>query len=54
MSGCLLYADAEDGTENVKSEQPRNEAPLNCASLRSRVHNVAIGAQSADAGVAGR
>jgi len=54
MSGCLLYPDAEDGTENVKSEQPRNEAPLNCASLRSRVHNVAIGAQSADAGVAGR
>ena len=41
MSGCLLHPDAEDGPEKVKNEQLRNEASLNCASLRSRVHYVA-------------
>jgi hypothetical protein len=41
ISGCLLHPDAEDGPERVKSEQLRNEASLNCASLRSRVHYVA-------------
>ena len=41
MSGCLLHPDGEDGPEKVKSEQLRNEASLNCASLRSRVHCVA-------------
>src|SRR5215469_11789173 len=40
MSGCLLHPDAEDGPK-VKNEQLRNEASLNCASLRSRVHYVA-------------
>ena len=41
MSGCFLNPDAEDGPEKVKNEQLRNEASLNCASLRSRVHYVA-------------
>ena len=41
MSGCLLHPDAEDEPEKVKSEQLRNEASLNCASLRSRLHYVA-------------
>src|SRR6516164_1960121 len=41
ISGCLLHPDAEDGPERVKSEQLRNEASLNCAALRSRVHYVA-------------
>ena len=41
MSGCFLNPDAEDGPEKVKSQQLRNEAALNCASLRSRVHYVA-------------
>ena len=41
MPGSLLDLASEDERNEIKTEQLRNEASLNCASLRSRVDYVA-------------
>jgi hypothetical protein len=40
MPGYLLYPASEDEPEEVKNELLRNEASLNCVSLRSLVYSV--------------
>jgi hypothetical protein len=41
MPGSLLALASENERNEIKTEQLTNEASLNCASLRSRVHYVA-------------
>src|SRR5215472_18781327 len=41
VPGSLLDLASVDERNEIKTEQLRNEASLNCASLRSRVHCVA-------------
>jgi hypothetical protein len=40
MPGCLFHPASEDEPKEVKTELLRNEASLNCVSLRSLFHYV--------------